>query len=319
VNSQYKFNPEDLNFNKLDNRFRVRFWRFISYIFAALFTAFILNILYIVLFDSPSERMVRNENEELMKQYQVLQERKAMVDTVFNEIKRADENIFRLIFETEPARSNIEESGFIPYEHLKDFSDRQIVMFSAFRLDSLLKKTRYEKLDYDILRIKSGDKAEMLKYVPAIQPIENKDLTRTASGFGYRLHPIYKIVKFHQGMDYTAPIGTQVYATGDGTVEQVVRSRRGSGNKVVISHGYGFKTVYAHLNDINVRQGREVSRGDVIGTVGNSGLSAGPHLHYEVLFNGEAVNPVNFFFLELDPEAYDRMIMISKNSGQSFD
>ena len=319
VNSQYKFNPEDLNFNKLDNRFRVRFWRFISYIFAALFTAFILNILYLVLFDSPRERMVRTENEELRKQYQVLQDRKAMVDTVFDDIKRADENIFRLIFETEPARSNIEESSFIPYEHLKEFSDRQIVMFSAFRLDSLLKKTRYEKLDFDILRIKSEDKAEMLKYIPAIQPIENGDLTRTASGYGYRLHPIYKIMKFHQGMDYTAPIGTPVYAAGNGTVEQIVRSRRGSGNKIVISHGYGFKTVYAHLNDIDVRQGREVSRGDVIGTVGNSGLSAGPHLHYEVLFNGEAVNPVNFFFLELDPEAYDRMIMISKNSGQSFD
>lgn len=319
MNSQYKFNPEDLNFNKLDNRFRVRFWRFISYIFAALFTAFILNILYLVLFDSPRERMVRTENEELRKQYQVLQDRKAMVDTVFDDIKRADENIFRLIFETEPARSNIEESSFIPYEHLKEFSDRQIVMFSAFRLDSLLKKTRYEKLDFDILRIKSEDKAEMLKYIPAIQPIENGDLTRTASGYGYRLHPIYKIMKFHQGMDYTAPIGTPVYAAGNGTVEQIVRSRRGSGNKIVISHGYGFKTVYAHLNDIDVRQGREVSRGDVIGTVGNSGLSAGPHLHYEVLFNGEAVNPVNFFFLELDPEAYDRMIMISKNSGQSFD
>jgi murein DD-endopeptidase MepM/ murein hydrolase activator NlpD len=319
VHSQYKFNPEDLNFDKLDNRFRVRFRRFITYIFAALFTAFILNILFIILFDSPGERMVRTENEELRKQYQVLQDRKAMVDTVFNEIKQADENIFRLIFETEPARSNIEEFNFIPYEHLKEFTDRQVVMFSAFRLDSLMKKTRYEKLDYDILRIKSEDKAEMLKFVPAIQPVENRDLTRTASGYGYRLHPIYKIIKFHQGMDYTAPIGTPVYATGDGTVAQLVRSRRGAGNRIVINHGYGFKTVYAHLNDIDVRQGRQVSRGDVIGTVGNSGLSAGPHLHYEVLFNGEAVNPVNFFFLELGPEAYNRMIMISKNSGQSFD
>ncbi len=319
MNSQYRFNPEDLNFDKLDNSFSARVWRVIAYIFAALFTALILNVLYLVLFDSPNERMVRAENEELRRQYQVLQDRKTMIDTVFNEIKQTDENIFRLIFETEPAISDIEESGFIPYHHLKEFSDRQLVMFSAFRLDSLLKKTRHEKLDYDILRIKSEDKSEMLKYIPAIQPVENNDLTRTASGYGYRMHPIYKIIKFHQGMDYTAPIGTPVYATGDGTIEQIVRSRRGSGNRIVISHGYGLKTVYAHLHDIDVRQGGAVRRGDIIGTVGSSGLSAGPHLHYEVLFNGEPVNPVNFFFLELNPEEYHRMIMISKNSGQSFD
>ncbi len=319
ANSHYKFNPEDLNFDKLDNRFRVRFWRVISYIFAALFTALILNVLFIVFFDSPRERMVRSENKELKKQYQVLQDRKAMVDTVFNEIKKTDENIFRLIFETEPAQSSVDEYLSIPYAHLKQFSDRQVVMFSSYRLDSLLRKTRREKLDYEILRIRSEDKAEMLKYIPAIQPVENRDLTRTASGYGYRLHPIYKFKKFHQGMDYTAPIGTPVYATGSGNVERVTRSNRGSGNRIIINHGYGFKSVYAHLDDIEVRQGRNVERGEVIGTVGNTGLSAGPHLHYEVIFNGEAVNPVNFFFLELDPMAYERMITISKNSGQSFD
>ncbi|MEX0981034.1 MAG: M23 family metallopeptidase [Bacteroidales bacterium] len=318
--SQYKYNPEDLNFNKLDNRFRVRFWRIISYIFAALFTALFLNILFLIFFDSPRERMVRSENEELKQQYQVLQERKAMVDTVFNEIKQADENIFRMVFETEPAHPTIDDAYTpISYDLLKGFTDRQVVMGNASKLDSLLKKTEYERLDYDLLRIRSEDKAEMLKYVPAIQPLENEDLTRTASGYGYRLHPIYKIMKFHQGMDYTAPIGTPVYATAAGIIERITRSGRGSGNRIVIDHGYGFKTVYAHLDEIRIRQGRSVARGEVIGTVGNTGLSAGPHLHYEVLFNGEAVNPVNFFFLELTPVAYDQMIMISKNSGQSFD
>lgn len=308
-----------MNFNELDNRFRVRFWRVVSYVFAALFLAVILNVLFLVMFDSPRERMVRNENAELQRQYKVLQERKATVDTVFKEIDRTDENIFRLIFETEPAVTDLEDNRSRSYASLKALSDKQIVMFTATRLDSVLTKTRNEQLDYDILRIKSEDKSEMLTYIPAIQPVENRDLTRTASGYGYRMHPIYKIPKFHQGMDYTAPVGTPVYATGAGRVEEVRRSRRGSGNRIVIDHGYGFKSVYAHLNDIETRQGRAVERGEIIGTVGNTGLSSGPHLHYEVLFNNEPVNPVNFFFLELSPEAYNELISISKNSGQSFD
>jgi murein DD-endopeptidase MepM/ murein hydrolase activator NlpD len=263
--------------------------------------------------------MIRHENEELKNQYQVLQQRKFMVDTVFEEIKKADENIFRLVFETEPVEASFSDYGLSPYTELKEFNDRQIVLYNAYILDSLLAKTRQEKMDYDILRIRSEDKSEMLTYIPAIQPVENEDLTRTASGYGYRLHPIYKIRKFHQGIDFTAPVGTPVYATGAGRVALTERSRRGSGNKIIIDHGYGYKSVYAHLNDIEVRLGRDVKRGDVIGTVGNTGLSAGPHLHYEVLLNDEPVNPVNFFFLELPPEKYNQMIILSKNSGQSFD
>ncbi len=316
---RYKYNPDDMNFNELDNRFRVRFWRVLTYIFAALFTAFVLNILFLILFDSPKERMIRNENEELKRQYARLQERKAMVDTVFEEISKTDENIFRLIFETEPARENLKEVESQSYASLLALSDREIVFSNARRLDSMLTKAKDEKLDYDILRIKSEDRAEMLAYIPAIQPVENADLTRTASGYGYRMHPIYKILKFHSGMDYTAPVGTPVYATGAGRIESATRSRRGAGNRIVVDHGYGLKTVYAHLNEISVRNGRTVERGDVIGTVGNTGLSSGPHLHYEVLFNEEPVNPVNFYFLELGPKDYYRIISISKNSGQSFD
>ena len=317
--SQYKFNPENLNYDRLENNFRKRFWKAVAYVFAALFLAFLLNILYLVLFDSPLERMMRNENELLKEQYQSLLERKGTVDTVFEEIRQADENIFRMIFETEPAVSVFNEYNTINYTRLKSMNDRQIVYQSAHVLDSLLDKTKHEKLDYDILRIKSEDKAEMLLNIPAIQPIENADLTRTASGYGYRMHPIYKIRKLHSGMDYTAPVGTPVFVTGAGVVEEAVKSGRGSGNRVIINHGYGFKTVYEHLEDINVRQGRNVVRGDIIGTVGNTGLSSGPHLHYEVLFNDKAVNPVNFYFLELSPAQYDLMITLSKNSGQSFD
>jgi len=308
-----------MNFNELENNFRVRFWRIFSYVIAIIFTAFILNILFILLFDSPRERMMRSENMELQRQYQILQDRKATVDTVFKEIYRTDENIFRLIFETEPSESNIAAYQLNSYASLMSYTDEEIVMATANRIDSLLDKTRNEQLDYDILRIKSEDKAEMLTHIPSVQPIENEDLTRTASGYGYRMHPIYKILKFHEGMDYTAPVGTPVYATADGTIEQATRSGRGSGNTIIIDHGYGLSTVYAHLDEIRTYRGRSVQRGEIIGTVGNSGLSSGPHLHYEVRINNEPVNPVNFYFMELTPEEYNQMITLSKNSGQSFD
>lgn len=317
--SQYKFNPDDINFDKMDDSFRTRFWRVVIYIFGALVLALLINFVYILLFDSPKERIVRRENEELIRQYQNLVDRKATVDTVLSEIAQTDENIYRLIFETEPTEKNAVLNTIDPYMELQSLTDRQIVFLNSDRLDSMLQKSTREKLDYDILRIKSEDKAEMLHCIPAIQPLENSDLTRTASGYGYRIHPIYKILKFHSGMDFTAPVGTQVFATGDGTVEVASRSRRGSGNRIVINHGYGYKTVYAHLNELNTMQGRKVTRGDVIGTVGTTGLSTAPHLHYEVLINDEPVNPLNFYFMELVPEDFVRMIAISKKSGQSFD
>lgn len=317
--SQYKFNPDDVNFDKLDDNFRTRFWRIVIYICGALVMALLINFMYILLFDSPRERQVRRENEELNRQYHILQDRKATVDTVLQEITQTDENIYRLIFETEPAEKNNMATTIDPYMELRSHTDRDIVFSNASRLDSMLEKSKQEKLDYDILRIKSEDKSEMLPYIPSIQPIENSDLTRTASGFGYRIHPIYKILKFHSGMDFTAPVGTPVYATGAGRVVVASRSQRGSGNRIVIDHGYGYKTVYAHMYELNTRVGRNVSRGDVIGTVGNTGLSTAPHLHYEVLINEEPVNPLNFYFMELPPSAYNRMITISKKSGQSFD
>jgi murein DD-endopeptidase MepM/ murein hydrolase activator NlpD len=315
----YRFDPENMNFDRVPENLGTRIRKGIIYVTGALVMALILNVVYNIFFDSPRERQVRRENEELMRQYAILQERKSTVDTVLKEIMLTDENIYKLIFETEPVEKNTLDVRSTPYEQLKLVPDRTIVFGTASKLDSLLEKSRQDKLSYDILRIKSEDKAAVLRHIPAIQPIENKDLTRTASGYGYRIHPIYKIRRFHAGMDYTAPVGTLVVATGDGVVEVAERSRRGSGNRVVIDHGFGYKSVYAHLNEINTRRGREVSRGEVIGTVGNTGLSTAPHLHYEVWMNGEPVNPINFFFLELDANQYEKMIMISKKSGQSFD
>ena len=167
--------------------------------------------------------------------------------------------------------------------------------------------------------IRDRNKTDMLAAIPAIQPVANKDLSRMASGFGTRIHPIYKTRKFHAGMDFSAKTGTPIYATGDGKIEKVRRSRRGYGNHVIINHGFGYKTLYAHMSKYTVKKGQKIKRGDVIGYVGNTGTSVAPHLHYEVHKNGKKINPVNFYYNDLTPEQYERMLEISSQSNQSFD
>ena len=317
--TQFKFNPEDLNYRKLDESLRARFWRVVVYVVAILVVAILLNVVYSIFFDTPRERQIRRENEMLQEQYDALSERKRRVDTVMQEIQQIDRDIYRVIFETEPMGMEMISGTGITYQNLLRTSSKDIVYYTALKSDSMIQHNDRTASQYDVLMIKSENRAEMLPAIPAIQPIGNPDLTLIASGFGYRIHPIYKILKMHPGIDFSAPVGTPVKATADGVVESVIRSARGLGNQIVIDHGYGYKTLYACLDELGTYYGRRVKRGEVIGTVGQSGLSVAPHLHYEVRLNGEPVNPINYFFLEINPLQYDRLILISKMSGQSFD
>jgi murein DD-endopeptidase MepM/ murein hydrolase activator NlpD len=317
--SQFKFNPEDLHYDKLDSSLNARIWRIVIYVAAILVLAVLLNVLYSLFFDTPRERQIRRENEMLMEQYELLSDRKSIVDTVMREVEQIDKNIYRVIFETEPVGAGSDPSSQYAYQHLLNLPDREIVYTTANKLDSMIQHDRQTVSRYDVLMIRGENRAEMLTTIPAIQPIENPDLTLIASGFGHRIHPIYKIMKMHPGIDFSAPVGTPVHATGDGVVESVIRSARGLGNRITIDHGDGYSTFYACMDELSVRRGQRVKRGELIGTVGDSGLSAAPHLHYEVRLNDEPVNPINYFFLELTPEEYDRLILISLMSGQSFD
>ncbi|RPI41851.1 MAG: M23 family metallopeptidase [Bacteroidetes bacterium] len=317
--SQFKFNPEDLRYDRLDDSLKARFWRFVIYVAAILVMAILLNVVYSLFFDTPGERQIRRENELLMEQYNSMSERKRRVDTVMKEVQQIDREIYRVIFETEPVDLREEEGAGTVYQALLRTADRQIVDETASRLDSLARHNRNNDSQYELLRARGEKSGNMLTYIPAIQPISNRDLTLIASGFGYRIHPIYKIRRMHTGIDFSAPVGTPVYATAGGVVEEATRSARGLGNRIVIDHGFGYKTVYAYMDEIRVKKGATVKRGDVIGTVGDSGLSVAPHLHYEIHLDGEPVNPINYFFLELDPGDYDRLILISMKSGQSFD
>lgn len=317
--SQFKFNPEELSYKKLDSSLGKRVWRIVIYVFAILVMAVVLNVVYSLFFDTPRERQIRRENEILQEQYQALSERKSRVDTVMQEIQRIDRDIYRVIFETEPVEPEEFPHSGMTYQNLLRSSNKEVVYYTASKSDSLMKHNSETALLYEKLMIRGDNRKEMLPNIPAIQPISNPDLSLIASGFGHRIHPIYKIMKMHEGIDFSAPVGTPVVATGDGTVEKVTRSARGLGNQILIDHGYGYKTLYACLDELNTRQGRTVKRGEVIGTVGESGLSVAPHLHYEVRLKGEAVNPINFFFLELSPQEYDQVILTSMMSGQSFD
>ena len=321
--SKYKYNPESLSYDRIQVTFRTRFLVFLSYLSILVFFAVVLNVGYSTFFDTPKEKVLKRENNQLQLQYVTLNQEISKLERVLQDIEKRDDNIYRAIFNADPIPSTIRDAGFggvNRYKGLEGYDNSNLIIKTAKRLDQLTKAVYVQSTSYDEVIEMAMNREDQLSSLPAIQPIANKDLTRTASGWGFRIHPIYKIRKYHYGMDFTAPTGTEVYATADGSISYVGKSRRGYGNKLVIDHGYGYETLYAHMNDFNnIWKGKEVRRGDVIGFVGNTGLSTAPHLHYEVHLNRKKVNPVNYYFEDLTAEEYDRMIELSMRTGQSFD
>ena len=320
---KYKYNPHSLSFDKIKMSLRERSLRFIAFLTGSVILALLYGAIFTLLFDSPKEKVLKRENEQMRLQYQLLSKDLDKVEKVLAHLQQTDDNLYRTIFEAEPITSSLREGGIggvNRYEELEGYDNSNIVIETAMRLDKIKKKTYVQSKSFDELIGLANEKEEMLRSIPAIMPISNKDLTRTASGWGYRIHPIYKIRRFHYGMDFTAPTGTEVYSTGDGTISSIRSSMRGLGNHIIVDHGFGYQTVYAHLSRFNnLRVGQKVTRGDIIGFVGSTGLSTAPHLHYEVHLNGKKVDPANYYFNDLSPEEYERMIELSMRSGQSFD
>ena len=320
--TKYKFNHETLSFDRIRLGIRQTFLRLFGYFVASLFLAGIYGFIFAFIFDSPQEKALKREIAQLQLQYELMNREMENVEKVVENLEETDDNLYRTIFEAEPVPSSYRRGGIggiNRYEELEGFSNSQMVIETAKRLDRIRKRIYVQAESFDGLIAMARKKEEMLGSIPAIQPLSNDDLKRTASGFGYRIHPIYKILKFHSGMDFTAPSGTEIYATGNGTISMVKSARRELGNHIVIDHGFGYQTVYAHLSSFNVKVGQKVRRGDVIGFVGSTGLSTAPHLHYEVLVNGSHVDPAMYYFNDLTPEEYDRMLEISSKSGQTFD
>ncbi len=321
-NSRYKFNPESLSFDKIRLSMGAMLLRGLAYLVGSLIIAFIYYVIFAIFVDSPKERALMREIEQLTLQYDMIDREMDNIEKVIDHLQETDDNLYRTIFEAEPIPESLREGGIggiNRYKELDGYDNSEVVIKTTERLDRIRKKIYVQSKSFDDLITLAMRKEEMLRSIPAIMPISNKDLTRTASGFGLRIHPIYKIIKFHAGMDFTAPTGTDIYATGDGTIAAVISSKRGLGNHVIIDHGFGYSSIYAHLESFNVRRGQKVKRGDVIGFVGSTGTSVAPHLHYEIKLNGVNVDPVNYYFNDLSPEEYERMIEIASKTGQSFD
>lgn len=320
--AKYRYNKSTLSYERLEQDFLYKLKRVFSYVVVGgLFATVFIALTYTV-FDSPKEKMLKRENSELTLQYEILNNRSDQIAKVLADIQERDDNIYRVIFEAEPIPHEIREAGFggiNRYKNLQGFKYARLMTETAMNLDKLSKQLYIQSKSLDNIFEMVKNKSEMLAAIPAIQPISNQNLTRVASGFGDRIHPIYKTKKIHTGMDFTAPKGTEIYTTGNGVISEAKYSKRGYGNHVVIDHGYGYNTLYAHMKNLSVRVGQKVKRGEVIGYVGNSGSSVGPHLHYEVIKNGIKINPINFYYNDLTPEEYEKMIEISSRANQSFD
>jgi murein DD-endopeptidase MepM/ murein hydrolase activator NlpD len=320
--TKYKFDPDSLSFDKIRLGIRTLLLRFLAYFLGSVIIAIIYWGVYSSFFDSPKEKALKREVEQMTIQYELIHKEMASVENVLTDLQKTDDNLYRTIFEAAPVPVTEREGGIggvNRYESLEGYKNSNLVIETASRLDKIRKKVYIQSKSFDDLIRLAENKADMLKSIPAIIPISNKDLTRTASGFGWRIHPFYKISKFHYGMDFTAPLGTEVYATGNGTVVEVKAAQRGFGKYVIIDHGFGYMSTYAHLSNFNVRVGQKVQRGEIIGFVGSTGTSVANHLHYEIKLNGVNVDPVNYYFEDLSSAEYDKMIEIASKTGQSFD
>lgn len=319
---KFQFDKRTLTYRKVELNVRQRLIQVGSVLASASVFAFLVIIVFTTFFDSPKERQLRREIVQMELQYKLLGDRMNRVDQVLAELQEKDDDIYRVIFEAEPIPSSVRNAGFggvNRYQELEMMDNSELIVNTAKRLDQLTKRLVVQSRSFDEVVDLAKNKATMLASIPAIQPVSNKKLTRVASGFNYRIHPIYKIRHFHTGIDFTAPRGTEIYATGDGEVAWVEMKNSGYGNHIIIDHGYGYETLYGHMSRFKVREGQKVLRGDVIGYVGSTGTSTAPHLHYEVIKNGEKVNPVNFFFNDLSPEEYEKVLEISSQANQSFD
>lgn len=319
---KYYYNTDTHRFEKLEVSWKTRLLRILGFISAALVSATVIVAIAFQFLDSPKEKQLKDEMQLLREGYVNLQGELEDINKSITQLEQRDNDIYRAVFEAEPLPDSIRKG--------KDYSSTEAGLMAFAgpaellgsmrdRVERLRKRVGVQASSYDTLEKLVETKERMLSAIPAIQPVSNRTLNRVASGFGYRIDPIYKTPKMHTGIDFTAATGTPIYATGDGTVRESGYDNGGYGNHVVINHGYGYRSLYGHMKKTKVRVGDRVKRGEVIGWVGSTGKSTGPHLHYEVIRNGDKIDPIHFFFNDLTASEYERLTKIAAASNQSFD
>lgn len=320
---KYYYDSETLSYRKIEPKKGKNFALGTLFLLGIIATSFVLALVYLNIpnVETPKEKAYKREIENMKFQYELLNKRMEDVVDVLENVEDRDNNIYRVYFEANPISEEQRRSGFggiNRYKNLEGFENSEIITETTKNLDQLAKRLVIQSKSLDEIAALAKNKEALLASIPAIQPVKNDDLKRMASGFGIRMHPILKYRKMHNGMDFSAPSNTEVFATGNATVKKA-RKTSGFGNLIVLDHGFGYETYYAHLNEFNVRPGQKVKRGEIIGYVGNSGLSTAPHLHYEVHKNGKVVNPINFYHGDLTAEEYVIMLNQSTLENQSLD
>lgn len=319
---KYFYNTHTLRYEKLVTPLRVKLLRVFSFIAAALVTSAIISYFAFQFVGSPAEKFYKAENERLLDRYHHLNDRVKEIQLQMSELEKRDNEVYRSIFEAKPIPDSARATALERQQEIakvEGMQGAQLINSIYASVNTLNARIAVQKKSYTELAGLLNNKEKLLAATPAIQPVSNQDLSRIASGFGYRIDPVYKTVKFHAGLDFTAPQGTPIYATADGVVRTAGLSDGGYGNHVVIDHGYGYETLYGHMLRIKSRRGQRVKRGEVIGYVGSTGKSTGPHCHYEVHKNGQKLDPVYFFYNDLSPQQFDQLLKRAAASNQSFD
>ncbi|MFW5663514.1 MAG: M23 family metallopeptidase [bacterium] len=316
---KYQFNTKSLAVEPVRETFWDKAKRFLRIVLAGMvFSVIVLSIGYTFM-ESPKERMLQREIDQFKEVFQEVNGQLELFASVLEDIEHRDDQIYRVIFEAEPLPRTVRDAaygGVDRYEQFEGFDNSELIASTMKRVDQLARKLVVQSKSYDEVFEMAKDKADMLASIPAIVPIE-KGTQRLVSGYGMRIHPIYKTLRMHSGVDFTAPTGTPIYAPGNGVIKKVERNRHGYGLMVVIDHGYGYETLYAHMSKFEVKHGQQVKRGEIIGYVGDTGVSTAPHLHYEVIRHGKKINPVNYFFNDLSPEEFEYIIEVASRVNQS--
>lgn len=311
-----------MRFEKLTTPLKVRLLQVFGYIAASIVTGILIFAITFRYIDSPKEKLLRQQNDDLRQNYRVMEERIKQLQLQMDEIANRDNYVYRSIFESSPIPDSArvkEMEKKKEVQLVQSMGETELVNSMAAQLNNLSLRMAYQVKSFAAIENMVKNKAQLLAAIPSIQPISNRSLNRIASGFGYRIDPVYKDRRLHTGLDFTAPAGTPIYATADGVVKDAGFNTGGYGNRVVVNHGFGYETLYAHMVRIKARVGTRVKRGEVIGYVGSTGKSTGPHLHYEVHKNGTILDPIYFFYNDLTPAQFDRILKLAAASNQSFD
>jgi murein DD-endopeptidase MepM/ murein hydrolase activator NlpD len=319
---KYYYNTNTLRYEKLETPLRVKLLRIFGFIAAAFVTAALISFFAFQFIGSPNEKILRMQNERLQDRYEELDEKARQLQKQMAELEKRDNNVYRSIFEANPipdsARAKQLEDQ-LEIATVEKMHGNELMNSIIGTLNNISSRVKMQSISYNEIDGLVKNKEQLLSHTPAIQPVSNKELTRIASGYGYRIDPIYKTTKMHAGIDFTAPQGTPIYATANGTVRVSGNVGNGYGNHVIINHGYGYETLYGHMVRVKTRAGQKVTRGEIIGWVGSTGKSTGPHCHYEVHKYGQKIDPVYFFYNDLTPDQFDRLLKQAAASNQSLD